>query len=142
VQFNSQITGQFPEAVRIFARNNIACRTNSTQMWQPVIVSQSLEFLPDHAVVEPNIVSDEDTVAGKLNNVFGDFIKAGRILNHAVIDTGEFGNEIGDGSFGIYEGNEFIDNLFAIVFVDCYFSDFGGFRVSSGGFYIDDGVQH
>lgn len=89
--------GDFAQTVRGMPGNHIARGAHRAQVRHPKIVPQGAKFTAQHAVVESHVVGHKDSTLTEVQDVSGNFVKFGSLLDHGIGNAGEAHDEIGDG---------------------------------------------
>jgi hypothetical protein len=105
------------------------------------MMSQSSEFFFNNPIVKVHGVGHKDAVFGHFEHFLGNLVKSRGIVNGLIVDSGESGNEIGNGALRVHQRRKFFNYPFSIKSKNGYFGDFVSFETVSGGFYINYGVQ-
>src|SRR3954471_18163345 len=69
-----------------------------------------LEFVGDEAVVETDIMGDENAVGHELHEWICNFCEQGRVANHFVRDAGQLNDLCGNGALRMDERMPFVDD--------------------------------
>src|SRR4051812_39456347 len=99
---------------------------------------KALIFLRDEAVVEIDVMGDEDAVAHELQEAFCDLGEGRRTAYHGIRNARQPHDLCGNGTHGIYKGVPFADDFMATHFDRADFGDAIGGGPAARCFNVDD----
>src|SRR6266700_4729219 len=122
IEFDPVKLAQFPETVRLVSGVAPAHSGDGAQFRKPEATIESFVLMAHEAVIEIDVVSDEDSVAHEPHEAVRDLGEYRRTADHLVRDAGDLRYFGRDGALRIYQGMPLVDDL---VVADLDRADFG-----------------
>ena len=138
---NAEVAFQVAQAITGKAGKYLARHSYGAQLFAGVGKSEPGKFFPQKTVIKRYIVGHKNGAFGHLYDLFSHFEETWGLCHHVVGNSGELGNAPGDTSFRVEQGRKCIDDALPVVQNDGNFGNAFVPGLTSGGFYVYNGIH-